>query len=179
MTEHSDMRASDADREQIVDDLRRATDEGRLLAHEFDERLGAVLSARTYGELDAIVSDLPRGRDLAPRPDRAGALLRRRPAVIAMTAGALATVAVAGVTWLAPLTATSVRTSSPAVRAPQAAIPAAAASSRAAHHVLSYATTTATAVAASPPTGATAVGSAAPGGSYSTTATTAASPPSR
>ena len=178
MTEHSDMRASDADREQVADDLRRATDEGRLLAHEFDERLGAVLSARTYGELDAIVSDLPRGHDLAQRPDRAGTLLRRRPAVIAMTAGALATVAVAGVTWLAPLTATSVRTSSPAVRAPQAAIPAAAASSRAAHHVLSYATTT-TAVAASPPTGATAVGSTAPRGSYSTTATTPASPLSR
>ena len=164
MTEHSDMRASDADREQVADDLRRATDEGRLLAHEFDERLGAVLSARTYGELDAIVSDLPRGHDLAQRSDRAGTLLRRRPAVIAMTAGALAT---------------SVRTSSPAVRAPQAAIPAAAASPRAAHHVLSYATTTATAVAASPPTGATAVGSAAPGGWYSTTATTPASPLSR
>lgn len=78
MAERSNMRASNADRVQIADDLRRAFDEGRLLAHEFDERLGKVLNARTYGEFDAIVSDLPRGRDLAERPGHAGTALRAR-----------------------------------------------------------------------------------------------------
>jgi hypothetical protein len=56
------MRASDSDRAHIAEQLRRATDEGRLLAYEFDDRLGQALNARTYGELDAIVADLPRER---------------------------------------------------------------------------------------------------------------------
>ena len=164
MAERSIMRASDTDREQIADQLRRAADEGRLLAHEFEERLGAVLNARTYGELDAIVSDLPGGRDLAPRPSRAAAALRRRRrALIATTAGALATGTVAVVALFGPLTAASVRTSSPAGRPPLASIPTGSAGPRAVDHVVTYATTTT--VAASPP----------PRGSYSTTATTVAS----
>jgi hypothetical protein len=59
MTRRAGLRASDADREQIAERLRQAAVEGRLLAEELDERLGAALTARTYGELDAIVSDLP------------------------------------------------------------------------------------------------------------------------
>jgi sterol desaturase/sphingolipid hydroxylase (fatty acid hydroxylase superfamily) len=39
--------------------------EGRLLAEELEERLEAVFAARTYGELDALVADLP-----VPRPRR-------------------------------------------------------------------------------------------------------------
>ncbi len=53
------LRASDADREAVAERLRHACAEGRLLAEELEERLGAVFSARTYGELDAVVSDLP------------------------------------------------------------------------------------------------------------------------
>ncbi|MBV9607350.1 MAG: DUF1707 domain-containing protein [Solirubrobacterales bacterium] len=53
------MRASDADREQIAERLRKATAEGRLLAEELEERLDTTFSARTYGELDAVVADLP------------------------------------------------------------------------------------------------------------------------
>ena len=48
--------------------------EGRLLAEELEERLEAVFAARTYGELDAVVADLP-----APRPRRQPA--RRRVSV--------------------------------------------------------------------------------------------------
>lgn len=59
MAEHRNVRASGADRAHIAEQLRRATDEGRLLPHEFDDRLGQALNARTYGELDAIVADLP------------------------------------------------------------------------------------------------------------------------
>ena len=63
------MRASDADREHVAERLRNATAEGRLLASELEERLGAVFSARTYGELDAVVADLPR-REVSERRSR-------------------------------------------------------------------------------------------------------------
>jgi Domain of unknown function (DUF1707) len=59
MARRATLRASDADREQIAERLRHATAEGRLLADELEERLDATFCARTYGELDAVVADLP------------------------------------------------------------------------------------------------------------------------
>jgi hypothetical protein len=56
------LKASDADREHVAERLRRATGEGRLVAEELEERLGLALTARTYGELDAVVADLPTER---------------------------------------------------------------------------------------------------------------------
>ncbi|MEV4810499.1 DUF1707 SHOCT-like domain-containing protein [Micromonospora avicenniae] len=53
------MRAADADRQVVAEQLRVALDEGRLDLHEYDERLGRAYSARTYGELDALLTDLP------------------------------------------------------------------------------------------------------------------------
>jgi Domain of unknown function (DUF1707) len=52
------LRASDADRDQVVDLLRAAAGDGRLAADEFEERLEATLSARTYGDLAALTADL-------------------------------------------------------------------------------------------------------------------------
>ena len=62
MAKRATLRASDADREHVAERLRKATGEGRLLAEELEERLGAALSARTYGELDSLVADLPGDR---------------------------------------------------------------------------------------------------------------------
>ena len=59
MARRSTLRASDADRDRIAERLRHATAEGRLLADELEERLEATFAARTYGELDAVVADLP------------------------------------------------------------------------------------------------------------------------
>ncbi len=59
MAQRNGLRASDADREHVADRLRRAAAEGRLLAEELEQRLSQAFRARTYGELDAIVSDLP------------------------------------------------------------------------------------------------------------------------
>jgi hypothetical protein len=59
MATRATLRASDADREQVAERLRRATTEGRLAADELEQRLEAALSARTYGQLDALVADLP------------------------------------------------------------------------------------------------------------------------
>ncbi|MEU9892883.1 DUF1707 domain-containing protein [Streptomyces phaeochromogenes] len=61
--EHPDglpeLRASDADREQVAEVLRDAVAEGRLDMEEFEERLEATYKARTYKELAPITRDLP------------------------------------------------------------------------------------------------------------------------
>jgi hypothetical protein len=53
------IRAGDADRDHVAGLLGTAYTEGRLSKDEYDARLDAALSARTYGELDQLVSDLP------------------------------------------------------------------------------------------------------------------------
>ncbi|MFE5398030.1 DUF1707 domain-containing protein [Streptomyces sp. NPDC056568] len=57
----SELRASDADRDRIADMLREALAEGRLDAEEHAERVEGVLAAKTVGELDVFVRDLPAG----------------------------------------------------------------------------------------------------------------------
>ena len=59
MARHSSLRASDADREAVTERLRRAAGEGRLEPDELEERLHMALRARTYGELDRVLADLP------------------------------------------------------------------------------------------------------------------------
>ncbi|MEU8700591.1 DUF1707 domain-containing protein [Streptomyces sp. NPDC091387] len=53
------IRASDADRDRIADILREAMVEGRLTAEEHGERVDAVYRAKTVGELEPLVRDLP------------------------------------------------------------------------------------------------------------------------
>ncbi|MER5742539.1 DUF1707 domain-containing protein [Streptomyces sp. NPDC002225] len=53
------MRASDAERERVAETLREAVAEGRLGMEEFDQRLEAAYTARTHGELEPLVRDLP------------------------------------------------------------------------------------------------------------------------
>jgi hypothetical protein len=93
-TPRSGLRASDHDRERIAEHLRHAAAEGRLRVEELEQRLGAAFSAMTYGELDVIVSDLPRPRPAA----RSVALgrVRRRPARALVAAAAAAAVLLAG-----------------------------------------------------------------------------------
>ncbi|MFI6210119.1 DUF1707 domain-containing protein [Streptomyces sp. NPDC051041] len=62
----SELRASDADRDRVADILREALAEGRLTAEEHAERVEGVLSAKTVGELDVHIRDLPAAH--APRP---------------------------------------------------------------------------------------------------------------
>jgi hypothetical protein len=50
----------------VAERLRDATVEGRIVPDELDQRLGAALSARTYGELAPLVSDLPGARVAPP-----------------------------------------------------------------------------------------------------------------
>jgi hypothetical protein len=53
------MRASDSDRESVVERLRDAHAEGRLTIAEFQERLDSTYEARTLGELVVVTQDLP------------------------------------------------------------------------------------------------------------------------
>jgi hypothetical protein len=52
-------RVADADREAMAERLRDSATEGRLDLSELEERLTAVYAAKTRGELDALIADLP------------------------------------------------------------------------------------------------------------------------
>jgi Domain of unknown function (DUF1707) len=54
-----DTRASDREREAAVQRVQQAFAEGRLDDAEFDERMRAALTARTYADLDVLLTDLP------------------------------------------------------------------------------------------------------------------------
>ena len=54
-----DMRAGDADRERLVEQLREHHAAGRLTLDEFDERMTKAYAAKTYGELRTLTRDLP------------------------------------------------------------------------------------------------------------------------
>jgi len=53
------VRASDADRQRVIDALQRHTAAGRLTLDEFSERVGSVFAAQTMQELAAATVDLP------------------------------------------------------------------------------------------------------------------------
>jgi hypothetical protein len=54
-----DIRAADIDRAFVAERLKRALDQGRLTLPEYDDRLARIYAARTYGDLDQVVADLP------------------------------------------------------------------------------------------------------------------------
>lgn len=61
---HGGLRASHADRDQVVERLRDAAAEGRLDLDELDARLDKALTAKTFGDLEPLTADLP--SDTAP-----------------------------------------------------------------------------------------------------------------
>jgi Flp pilus assembly protein TadB len=68
MSSHHSLRASDADRDAVVDRLREAAGEGRLEPDELEQRVDGALRARTYGDLAELLADLPvDGRMPSPR----------------------------------------------------------------------------------------------------------------
>lgn len=54
------MRAADADRHKIAEELKAALDEGRLSLGEYDDRVREAYAARTYADLLGLVADLPK-----------------------------------------------------------------------------------------------------------------------
>jgi hypothetical protein len=78
----SELRASDAERDRIADILHDALAEGRLTTDEHAERVEGVLRAKTVGELDVFIRDLPAAHRQGPGPSPA-------PAPYRPTAGAI------------------------------------------------------------------------------------------
>jgi hypothetical protein len=74
------IRASDADREAVVDTLREAFTAGRLTLEEFDDRMSAAYLGRTWGDLRELTTDLPSqpvlGTDVPVRELRPGAAVQ-------------------------------------------------------------------------------------------------------
>jgi hypothetical protein len=86
MDDRLKMRASDADRQDVVERLRAALDEGRLKMDEYLDRMGLASEAVTYGDLAPLYADLPESGSLArqepaappvPLPTPPPALVRR------------------------------------------------------------------------------------------------------
>jgi Domain of unknown function (DUF1707) len=86
------LRASDSDRERVAERLHQAMAEGRLDQDELEERLEALYGARTYGELDALLGDLPVNRSVGHPRVRVGRLVGAVGAVtlVLMVVGVLA-----------------------------------------------------------------------------------------
>jgi hypothetical protein len=84
------LRASHADREQVIGTLKAAFVQGRLVKDEFDLRVGQALASRTCAELATLTADLPAGLHFgvsrAPRPVRDAARLMCAGAVLTLAA---------------------------------------------------------------------------------------------
>jgi Domain of unknown function (DUF1707) len=88
------LRASDADRERTASLLREHHAQGRLTPEEFDERVDRTFTAKTIGDLDALLADLPaidlyRLPAAGIRPAPPGALRPRGSAVGRRAEGAI------------------------------------------------------------------------------------------
>jgi Domain of unknown function (DUF1707) len=67
-----DIRVADADRERAVVELREHAVAGRLTLEEFGERVDQAYAARTRGELDVVLRELPSAPTTAARTRRFG-----------------------------------------------------------------------------------------------------------
>ena len=82
------LRASHADREQVIGTLKAAFVQGRLDQDEFDLRVGQALASRTHAELAALTADLPAAEPSPPARAQAGQPVVRPGRVLAVaTAG--------------------------------------------------------------------------------------------
>jgi len=76
---HGRLRASQADREQVVEVLKTAFVQGRLTRDEFGGRVGRALASRTYAELTAVTVGIPAGPAAAQPPRKPARVHSRRP----------------------------------------------------------------------------------------------------
>ena len=87
-----DWLAASADRERAIDVLKAGFAEGRLTQDEYDERMGRAYAARTYGELSALIADLPAGAVPLPSAGQVSGYRAAAPtnslAIAAMVLGA-------------------------------------------------------------------------------------------
>ncbi len=93
MASRGRLRASHADRAQVIETLKSAFVLGMLSKDEFDLRVGQTFASRTYGELAEVLADIPAGLTTAhaPAPGQGGGQPVARPGpVLAATSAAYA-----------------------------------------------------------------------------------------
>lgn len=89
--DRSRLRASHADREQVIDVVKAAFVQGRLAKDEFDQRLGRVFASRTYADLASLTADIPARvirAQMPPEPAHPPAQISMDKKVIRSWAGA-------------------------------------------------------------------------------------------
>ena len=106
MAHDAALRASDADRDAVAERLRAAAVEGRLDADELEQRVHVALRARTYGQLQQLLDDLPdaprlwRGRPrLSGRPTTTAVVLAVRVLVFLVVATVVIGLMVLAAAW--------------------------------------------------------------------------------
>ncbi len=82
----SHLRASHAEREQVIGLLQAAFVQGRLTKDEFDLRVGQALTSRTRAELSALTADIPAGLTGAQAPQPAREWNEKKAAVAVISA---------------------------------------------------------------------------------------------
>jgi uncharacterized protein DUF1707 len=87
------LRASHADREQVIDVLKVAFAQGRLDRDEFDLRAAQALAARTYADLAVLTADIPVWL-ISGRPAEAAPESVNKKAIRAMTWATAALIAI-------------------------------------------------------------------------------------
>jgi hypothetical protein len=68
MDDQHTIRASDQDREKVVDRLAGALEDGRLKMDEYVDRMGLAYQAVTYGDLAPLCADLPPASPVTAEP---------------------------------------------------------------------------------------------------------------
>src|SRR5690625_3886337 len=66
--EHADVRVGDKERTHVLELLSAHFADGYIDVNEFEERTGHAATARTRGDLDSLLKDLPSGNSLAAVP---------------------------------------------------------------------------------------------------------------
>jgi uncharacterized protein DUF1707 len=103
MDDRQTMRASDHDRQEVVDLLRRAVGDGRLQMDEYVGRMELAYQAVTYGDLVPLHADLPaaaRATASVTASEAAPAAPASRSCLIATFAGLPAVLKVLWTIWL-------------------------------------------------------------------------------
>jgi len=101
MGSEAELRASDAERERTVTQLRDHFSAGRISEQELDERCDAAYAARTVGQLSELLSDLPPLPAAPPRPGHDPEREAARKRVLYRAGTAAITVLVCVVIWAA------------------------------------------------------------------------------
>jgi Domain of unknown function (DUF1707) len=102
--ERTDVRASDAERDVVVESLRGHAQAGRLTSDELEERVALALAAKTRDDLAALQRDLPApARRVATRPRPQQAQHRGRPPFVPIAFLLIAIWAVTGAGYFWPI----------------------------------------------------------------------------